>query len=122
MDVSVRWINRSRSVVQYTFSGAWAWDDFYAAFEQAEPCDPALNICVLIDLRGVIRLPSDAILNLKRAAHLAERATGVVILIATDVHAVTMYELFLTLYKPLHDKFRLVASEEEALAILQMPD
>jgi hypothetical protein len=122
MYAKARWVNKTRTVIQYTFSGGWSWDDFYAIFEQAGACESELNICALIDLRAVTNLPTDAILYLKRAARLAERPTGIIIVIATDAHAVTIYQLFVTIYKTLRDKFRLVASEDEAFAILQMPD
>lgn len=121
MNVEVRWLNRDKTVIHYRFSGQWDWEDFYAAFDSDAPCDVMRNICALIDLRGVKRVPTDAILHLKRAAQIAEQASGMIIVIATSGHTIMLYQLFLTIYKPLQAKFRLASDEREALDILQMP-
>jgi hypothetical protein len=75
----------------------------------------------LIDLRGVARFPSDAILHLKRAVQLANTISGTIIVIASSTTAATNYHLFITLYKPAGDRFRLVADDAEAYAALGLP-
>jgi hypothetical protein len=121
MKAEVRWENAARTVIRYTFSDSWDWDDFYGAFGQQEACTPGSTTCALVDFRRVSHIPSDAILHLRGAAQLAENIAGVVIVIATSASALTTFHLFVSMYRSVSGKFRLAASDEEAFAILQMP-
>ncbi len=120
MDAQVRWENEAKSVVRCTFSDDWIWEDFYRLFE-AIPCPGEQRLCMLIDLRSVTHIPSDAVLHLKRAAQMSAGITGMIIVIATETAIQTIYELFVTMYKPISPKFRLVSSDDEAYELLQMP-
>jgi hypothetical protein len=118
MKADVQWVNDAHSVLRCSFSGEWDWNVFYETIEQPtlfnEPHDP----CLLIDLRGVPRMPIDMVLHLKRAVQLTQEVKGMVVLIATSVSAVTMFQMLTMVYKPVAAKIRLVSSEEEAYAIL----
>lgn len=120
MQAEVSWENSARTVLRFTYSGDWDWQVFYHVLE-GEACPTGQTICALIDLRSVTHIPSDAILHLRGAAQFAESIAGTVIVIATSVPATTLYYLFTSMYRSVSAKFRLVASDEEAFAILQMP-
>jgi hypothetical protein len=121
MKADVSWENRSKTVIRVTFSGDWDWTEFYKVFDRGESCLPGQTTCALVDLRPVTRIPSDAILHLRGAAQIADRVGGLVIVIATSIPAATMFHLFVSMYRSASNKFRLVTSDEEAHAILQMP-
>ncbi len=121
MKADVSWENSTKTVIRFTFSGDWEWGEFYNVFGRLELCPPGQTTCALVDLRAVSRIPSDAILHLRGAAQLAENIGGVVIVIATSVPASTMFHLFVSMYRSVNDKFRLVANDDEAFAILQIP-
>ncbi len=121
MKADVRWENSARTVIRFTFSGDWDWQEFYRVFDLSDPCVPGQTTCALVDLRAVTRIPSDAILHLRGAAQLAESLGGTIVIIATSVPAATLYYLFVSMYRSASARFRLVASDPEAFAILQMP-
>jgi hypothetical protein len=118
MKADVHWVDDTHSVLCCRFSGEWDWKVFYATIEQPtlfnEPHDP----CLMIDLRGVPRMPIDMVLHLKRAVQLTLEVKGMTVLIATSAGAATMYQMLTMVYKPLAAKMRLVSSEEEAYAVL----
>ncbi len=120
MNVTKSWDNEAQSVLRYTLAGAWDWVDFYATFEpQSEIC-ALKNLCLVIDLRQATHIPTDAVLHLQRAASMAKGIDGRIVVIATSTAAVTMYRLFVTVYRLVKDKFQLAASDEEAAKILGM--
>ncbi|HVU14803.1 MAG TPA: hypothetical protein VHD90_26185 [Phototrophicaceae bacterium] len=121
MDSELRWENNAHTVIRLSFRGDWNWTDFYAAIEQPDLANQDVTICLIVDLRAVNRIPSDAVLHLKRAAQLIEQVKGAVILIATSNAALTTYQLMITVYKPLAGKIQLVSTDQEAYALLQMP-
>jgi len=121
MKADARWENQAKHVIRFTFAGDWNWEDFYGVFDRRDPYPPDQRICFLIDIRAVTRIPSDAVLHMRRFVKLAEQVGGLIIIIATSVPAMMMFRLFVSVYRSASDKFRLVANDEEAYAILQMP-
>ncbi len=118
MKAEVRWVNEARSVLYCSFSGEWDWKVFYETIEQPTLFNEPNSPCLVVDLRGIERMPIDAVLHLKRATQLVSKVEGMVVLIATSVTVVTMYQMLMMVYKPLAAKMRLVSSEAEAYAIL----
>jgi len=118
MNADVHWENDAHSVLRCTFSGEWDWKVFYATIEDRVIFEEAHDPCLLIDLRGVPRMPIDMVLHLKRAVQLTDEIKGMIVLIATSVGAATMYHMLMMVYKPLAGKMRLVTSEEEAYVLL----
>ena len=121
MHGSMRWENNARTVIRFTFSGEWDWDEFYRVLDQREPCAPGQTTCALIDLRAVRSVPADAVQHLRRVAHIVGATGGLIIVIATSVNAATTFRLFITIYRSVAHRFRLVESDRDAFDILQMP-
>jgi hypothetical protein len=113
--------NKAHTVIRFTFSGAWDWDAFYRVLDQREPCTPGQMTCVLIDLRAVRSIPADAVQHLRRAALMVGATGGLIIVIATSVNAATTFRLFVTIYRSIAHRFRLVESDRDAFDLLQMP-
>lgn len=121
MNAVSAWESRASSLLRITFSGAWDWGVFYGTFTaELEKCETARmhRVCVLIDLRDVTGIPSDAVLHLRVGARMAEAIDGKIIVIAKSIAAVTAYRLFVGMYQTATKKFALAASNEEAYQIL----
>ena len=120
MNASVQWEQKAASLLRITFGGGWDWDVFYKTFtDQLEQCSAdERHLCVLIDLRDVTDIPSDAVLHLKNGARMAEFVEGKIIIIATSIAALTMYRLFVSIYKAVASKFSLAANDAAAYEIL----
>lgn len=118
---SLHWENNAHTVLRFTFSGAWDWDEFYRVLDKREPCPPDATTCALIDLRAVRSIPADAVQHLRRAAHIAGATRGMIVVIATSVNAATVFRMFTTIYPGIAPRFRLVDSDHAAFDILQMP-
>lgn len=122
MNVEIRWENEERTVIRYTYSGDWNWEQFYTVLETRLHEDKLdSRATVLVDFRGITRLPSDMILHLKRAAALAGETQVLVIVIANSAALVTLYNLFVRVYSQIGKRFRLVRNDEEAYALLKLP-
>ncbi len=122
MNVDIRWENDDRTLIRYTYSGDWDWDEFYGILERRLPEDRLdSSSTVLVDFRTINRFPSDAILHLKRAAKLADDTQVQVIVIANSAALVTIYNLFIRVYSSIGKRFRLVRNDEEAYALLKIP-
>ncbi len=118
MDVTVSWENEEKSVLRLTLAGVWDWNELYRVIElQQEQCDPN-QLSVVIDMRQMSHIPSDSVLHLQRGAVVAKEVGGKIVIIATSTAAVTMFRLFVNIYRSVGDKLYLVSSDEEAAEIL----
>ncbi|MEP7291127.1 MAG: hypothetical protein ABI835_05060 [Chloroflexota bacterium] len=120
MKVDIRWENEAKTVIRYSYSGEWSWDDFYAILNQRDPPPPDGQLSALVDLRQTTHLPGDAVLHLKSAAKMAEEIDGMVVIITSNTAMTTLFNIFVTIYKRVGKRFRVVNSEEEAYAILKI--
>ncbi len=122
MKADIRWENEAKTVIRYTYTGDWNWEDFYRILEWRDPDVPhGSEVCVLVDFRQTTRPPSDAILHLKRAAKMAEETEGLIILITNSSALITLYNVFIIVYRAVSRRFRIVSSDREAYAILGLP-
>lgn len=119
MKAEIRWENAEKSIIRYTFSGVWNWDDFYQILEQRDFFPLADNVDVIVDFRAISFAPSDAILHLKRAAKMAEGRNNTIVLISNSATIATLYQAFITMYKSLGKRLHIVNSDEEAYAVLE---
>lgn len=119
MNVDIRWDNAAKTIVRYTLSGEWNWNDFYTALAQRPPeLKAGSSTTILIDFRAVPRFPSDMISHLRDAAKVAEPASGLIILISNHTTVTTLFNLFVRIYSTVGKRLRLVNNDEEAYAII----
>lgn|GEM_PF-2805133 len=122
MKIDVRWENDARTVIRYTYSGNWDWDDFYNTLERSDKdVQQAEKFSVIVDFRDVTRFPSDAVLHLKRAATMVNEKHEQIILITNNSSLATLFNMFIKLYSRVGKRLRLVTSDEEAYALLKLP-
>ncbi|HVU14802.1 MAG TPA: hypothetical protein VHD90_26180 [Phototrophicaceae bacterium] len=118
MNVDIHWENEAKTVVRINCSGLWNWQDMAAATTRWMETDgQGSNSGVLLDLRGVI-MPIDVVLHLKIATRDVHRVNGLIVVLASDAATTLVFKLFVSLYKAIGGKFRLVTSEAEAHAEL----
>jgi len=119
MKAEICWENAEKSVIRYTFSGIWNWDDFYHILEQRDFLPLEHDVTVIVDFRAISLPPSDAILHLKRAAKMAEARSSLIILISNSATIATLFQAFVTMYKTVGKRLRIVNNDEEAYAVLR---
>ena len=120
MDVTIGWQDEAKMILRLNCSGRWCWRDLDERMDQWLNLRSHLNsrFCILVDLRKVTDIPNDAILHLKPAVQFAQEEDVRVVVVAVSATAVTMFKLFVTMYKSTASKFQLASTEEEALALL----
>jgi anti-anti-sigma regulatory factor len=122
MNVTIHWEDDAKTVVRYTYSGNWNWDDFYRILEwRDEDLLHAEKFSVIVDFRDVTRFPSDAVLHLKRAATMVNEKHEQIILITNSSSLATLFNMFIKLYSRVGQRLRLVTRVEEAYAMLKLP-
>jgi hypothetical protein len=96
MGIHVEWANRERTLLIYSFSGNWDWNDYHAASEQARSMTAASaqQVDVILDFRqtnalpqGVMRQFSSSFRSMAQQVHHVDRmvivgATGLLVIIS----------------------------------------
>ncbi len=114
MNVDIHWEVKAKSIIRINCSGLWNWQDMADATARwIETDGGGSNSGVLLDLRGVV-MPIDVVLHLKNATRDVHQVNGLIVVLASDAATTLVFKLFVSLYKAIGGKFRLVTSEEEA--------
>ncbi len=120
MDIHIQWQDEAKRIVRLNCSGVWNWCELDAQMDrwlaEHQPCTEQLVI--LLDVRKLTMIPSDVILHIKPAVQFIQEANALVVVLAASAPAITMYTLFVTIYKSVGQKFQLASSDEEALALV----
>ena len=76
MGIVLEWENGQHTIIRWTFSGAWTWDDFEAAQREFHAMLNTVdhNVDVIADLRQSQLLPKDTFANFKRLERAKELA------------------------------------------------
>ena len=121
MNIEIGWEDAAHTLIRHTYSGDWNWEQFYTKLAQ-RPADLGINdgVLMIIDVRGITSFPSDMILHLREAAKMAEVTDDLIIVIANSSTLTTLFHLFVRVYNRIGRRLRLVNTEEEAYALLQM--
>jgi hypothetical protein len=120
MDVSIQWQDETKRIVRLDCSGIWNWHDLDTQMDQwlIEHLAFMDGLRILVDVRKVTMIPNDLILHVKPAVQFAQEANARIVVVAASSAAITMFNLFVTVYKSVGQKFQLASNEEEALTIL----
>jgi hypothetical protein len=67
MPVKVEWDNEEKSVIRFTYTGNWTWDEFYIHVKEAnEMMDSVDKTCVsIVDMSKGSRLPANASIHIR---------------------------------------------------------
>ena len=122
MQVDIHWENESKTLLRIKCVGVWVWADMAAAIPRWEAVNiHDENYCLIVDLRAITSLPSDAVLHLKDAAQLSLAVNGLIVVITTSSATSILFKMFVSMYRLVGGKFRSATSDAEAYAVLGLP-
>ncbi len=111
MAIQVAWGNPDRTIVLYTFDGAWTWQEFHAAIDIARrltstvrhPVREIIDMTQADDVPSLVSLPLNAMNHMKRLIHSVHSAECEVFVVGVK-----------PLVKALWDTFRAISSPSRA--------
>jgi anti-anti-sigma regulatory factor len=123
MQVDIHWEDRDRNIIRVNCAGSWNWADMAEGIRKwriAQP-SPLENTCIVVDLRGITSMPSDAVLHLKDAATSSREVHGRIVVIISSSAIAVLFKMFTTMYWKVGGKFIAASSEAEAYKLLGIP-
>lgn len=120
MPVTVQWENESHTLIRYVYSGAWTWEEMYAAVEQVNAMLDTVDYKVffITDMAGVTKNPPGMISHIRNAMQLRHPNSGSTVVITQNTFLVALYNILSSVLNSLRDDFRLVHTHEEAEAVI----
>ena len=120
MPISVEWENPEQTIMRWTLSGPWTWDEY----RQAQTVSHSLlrsvthPVDVIADMRDAPTLPRDAFSRFKETEVGLPANRSRVILVTNSMFVRSMAVTFNQVFLNRPTQFELVASIEEAHALL----
>jgi hypothetical protein len=123
MMILVEWDNEEKTVVRWTFSGDWTWDDFRAAQAQMHEMIRCLDykVDVLADLRAAPSVPNDAFRNFKNAEARALPNRDRVVLVSNNLLVRGMAACFNEVFRNRPTVFLFASTLDEGRVLLAQP-
>lgn len=120
MAVTSGWYDDEQTIMLYTFTGAWTWEELYPAYQQAIQMENSVpyRVYVILDMRQSRRIPPAALTHLKSITDHQPDNLGVSVFVTTDRFSHALYEMGSKLYSRIRDYFEVAATLEDALAII----
>jgi hypothetical protein len=119
MGVEVKWGDEAQTVLEYSFTDPWRWDDFYLCSDQARQmlADVDGTITVIIDLCKSRGLPPGAMTHFRRLGR-DDPQRSRVILVGMNSFIRTFSNILMRFYPKAAEKVRFVATLDEAYAVI----
>lgn len=128
MAIQVGWGNLQKTVVLYTFDGAWTWHEFYAAIDIAQRLARTVDhrVSAIIDMTHADDLPSHISLGLNIMNHVqrtlvsyAQSSESAVMLVGAKPLIKALWDTFRAISGPkLNANLRFVKTMEDARPLL----
>jgi hypothetical protein len=121
MSIKVEWDNDEKSVMRYTVEGAWTWDEFYEARDQASGLieeSPYASIGAIIDFRAGNFMPRNALSHFHQVSRTSNPRSGLAVMVGASGFVTALFHLMSRVYGSVEDKMRLAEDMDEARAIL----
>ncbi len=121
MSVGVRWDDKERTIVRFTYEGAFTWDELAAVHREMGEMmeDVGYQVDVITEFANAV-LPDGALSNFPRAVRLTflmDPRVRLMVVVGADRFACALVELFGRLYGVV-DKLKLTATLEEAYELI----
>jgi hypothetical protein len=108
MAIQVAWGNYDRTVVLYTFDGAWTWQEFFAAIDIARrlartvdhPVKEIIDMTNADDIPSYITLPLNAMNNMKLLIHSVHSSECEVLVVGIKPLVKALWETFRAVASP----------------------
>lgn len=123
MAIHVDWHDSEQTILCYSVSGLWTWEEFYAARDlarQLADCSPAACIDSIIDLRAGSHFPQNALMHFRRMpteAHFKLK-NGAVVIVENNTFVRSMTEIMRRLNRQAMRNFYAAPTLQAARAIL----
>jgi hypothetical protein len=119
MGVQVKWADEAQTVLEYTFSDPWGWEDYYNSIDKAQQLMDGVSgkVTSIIDLSKSKGLPPGAMTHLRRVGR-ENPNQGTVILVGMNLFIRTFANVLMRFYPKAAEKARLVATLEEAYTVI----
>jgi hypothetical protein len=120
MTVSVEWDNEEKTIVRFTYTGKWTWDEFYIHVKQAnELMDTVAYRCVsIVDMSKSKHLPPGAAVHIRNIIRqsMSHNNSGITVFINADTIVKMFIEALRQNYPDIKDfsNFLYAKSMEEA--------
>lgn len=127
MTVRAEWDNAEKTVMRWTFEGAWKWEEYYTlrASTNQKIAAENHNVDLIVDLSRSNALPSGILTHGKNAVSVTPKNIGTTILVGANPVLRAFYNMFSNLYRGLIASKELdmvmVATLEEAYQRLAQP-
>lgn len=120
MAVEVKWLDTEQTVLVYTFSDPWTWDDYYETTAQGRAMLQGVDhvVVTIIDMSGSRALPPGALTHLRRVSTDRRPNPGPIILVGLNRFVRAMSDMLSRIYPLAAQRVRIVATLDEAYAVL----
>lgn len=126
MTIDVQWNNPSQTILIYTFSNSWNWDDYYAATDRGRVmmADVRHRVDVIYDFEQVYTVPSGALRHFgntfRGIADAPDNLDRMVVVGATGLLSI-IANVLRNLYPSTNGNVFEALTREQALAMLVRP-
>jgi hypothetical protein len=120
MPITVKWDNDEKTIIYYTFDGAWTWDEFNAVYQDVYAMLDTVQhqVHAIVDLRSSRLLPRDTLTQMRRLTYEQHENGGITVFITSNPLARTFYSILSNLYRRAREIFRLATTPQDAYDIL----
>ncbi len=103
MAVRTEWDNSEKTIMRWTFTGAWTWDEYYQARTATNARIAAENhiVDLIVDLRNSNTVPNGLLTHGKNAVTASPENIGVTALVGANAVLRAFYYMFDSLYRGL---------------------
>jgi hypothetical protein len=122
MTIEVGWENEEKTILIERFDGAWTWEEFYAAIQQAASmmAEVEHRVDVLADMIKADRPPSGtAMTHARNMMRLYPDNWGIMVIVANNLLITTSVNMFRRLFRAnLGKKIHTAKTVEEAYVLI----
>ena len=108
MGIIVTWDNDAQTVLRYTYSGEWTWDEFYEVVGKGNAMIETVShpVVSLVDMHDTDHIPTNAITNIRRIVDLSAqtRNTNISVFVGTNQFGEMLVETAKRIYRDIELK------------------
>lgn len=123
MGVTVDWYNEAKTILCYTFTGKWEWEEFYIRWEWVKQAMASVDhkVSMMTDMRDSRYIPANSMLHLRAVAQRTNsNYSGMSVYVGTGTLGPSVSAVLFKLHPALRDKYQVffVSTLEEAERLL----
>lgn len=123
MPVSAEWNDNTQTIMRWTFTGKWTWDEYYLCRKSINDdiCGVGHVVDLIVDMREGSMLPANAMTHARSAVDSAPDNIGVTVVVGTNAMLRIFYNMFSKLYNTIAAKdtnIRVVATLDDAFDLI----